>query len=163
MFANINRVKKITKMVKKIYKTKFRCYNRHNKSNDKREVGNALMTIRYKNSKDERMCNDFMYAKKQLPTVVAEKLLAHINYIEQAANFADIIEYQPFHFHKLHNNRKDEYSLDIGRKLGYRIIIEPLDENNQSLKKEKDINVIKNCTKIVLVLEITNHYDKRRI
>ena len=121
------------------------------------------MTIKYKDAKVERLCSDFAHAKKQLPADVAEKLFAHINYIEQATNFSDIMTYAPFHFHKLQGNRKDEYTLDIGRKLGYRITIEPLCENGQSLKKEKDINVIKNCTKIVLVLEITNHYDKRRI
>ena len=34
-------------------------------------------------------------------------------------------------------------------------------ENNRkatSKIKEKDINVLKNCTKIVLVVEVTNHY-----
>ena len=60
--------------------------------------------------------------------------------------------------HYYYGDRKDDYALDVGRKLGYRIIIEPFDENNKSLKKEKDINVIKNCTKIVLVVEVTNHY-----
>ena len=116
------------------------------------------MDIKYKTDKVKRLCKELAYAKKQLPTEVAEKLIAYINYIEQATCFSDIMTYPPFKFHKLQGDRKDEYALDVGRKLGYRIIIEPLDENNKPLKKEKDINVIKNCTKIVLVVEVTNHY-----
>ena len=116
------------------------------------------MEIKYKNEKVRKLCKELAYAKKQLPNDVAVKLMAHINYIEQATCFSDIMSYPPFKFHKLQGDRKDEYALDVGRKLGYRIIIDPLDENNKSLKKEKDINVIKNCTKIVLVVEVTNHY-----
>jgi len=116
------------------------------------------MDIIYKTGKVEKLCTDLPYAKKELPTKVAEKLMAHINYIKQAFCFSDIMEYPPFNFHILKGDRKDDYALDIGRKLGYRIVIEPLDENNKSLKKEKDINVIKKCTKIVLVVEVTNHY-----
>lgn len=116
------------------------------------------MDIKYKTDKVERLCTKLSYAKSQLPIEVAEKLASHINYIEQAACFLDIMTYPPFKFHKLQGDRKDEYALDVGRRLGYRIIIEPLDENNKSLKKEKDINVIKKCTKIVLVVEVTNHY-----
>lgn len=95
------------------------------------------MEINFKNNKTEKICRDITYAKKQLPTIVAEKLVAHINYIEQANCFSDIIEYKPFRFHKLQGDRKDEYALDIGRKTGYRIIIEPLDGNHISLKKRK--------------------------
>ena len=121
-------------------------------------VKNALMDVEYKTEKTKKLCKELAYAKKQLPTEVAEKLLSHINYIEQVSCFADIMNYPLFKFHKLYGDRKDDYALDVGRKLGYRIIIEPFDENNKSLKKEKDINVIKNCTKIVLVVEVTNHY-----
>lgn len=116
------------------------------------------MEVKYKTKKIEKLCKELACAKKELPKEVAEKLISHINYIEQATCFADIMNYPPFKCHKLYGDRKDDYALDIGRKLGYRIIIEPLDENNKSLKKEKDINVIKNCTKIVLVVEVTNHY-----
>ena len=116
------------------------------------------MEVEYKTKKIEKLCKELACAKRVLPTEVAEKLLSHINYIEQATCFADIMNYPPFKFHKLQGDRRDDYALDIGRKLGYRIIIEPLDENNKSLKKEKDINVIKKCTKIVLVVEVTNHY-----
>ena len=117
------------------------------------------MEVLYKTADTKKLCTNFAHAKKKLPYDVATKLIAHINFIEQATCFSDIINFAPFHFHKLHADRRDEYALDVGRKLGYRIIIDPLDENSNSLKKEKDFNIIKNCTKIVLVMEVTNHYD----
>ena len=125
---------------------------------NRRVVKSVLMEIKYKTTKVQKLCENFSFAKKELPFEVAEKLMAHINYIEQATCFSDIMNYPPFKCHKLSGDRKDDYALDVGRKLGYRIIIEPMDENNKSLKKEKDINVIKKCTKIVLVVEVTNHY-----
>ena len=123
-----------------------------------KEVIDLRMRVEYKTDKTRKICTDITYAKRQIPNDVAEKLMAHINFIEQAVSFEDIIKYPPFRFHKLHGDRKDEYALDIGKKSGYRIIITPLDENNKSLEDEKDINIIKQCTRIVLVLEVTNHY-----
>ena len=117
------------------------------------------MEICYETKDAEKKCTDFSYAKKKLPKDVAEKLASHINYIEQAEKFSDIINYPPFNFHKLLGDRKGYYALDVGRRLGYRIIIEPLDDNGDSLIKENDMKIITNCTKIVLVLEVTNHYD----
>lgn len=117
------------------------------------------MDVEFKNNNAKRLCNDLAFAKKKLGAVVSEKLFSHMDYIRNAGNFSDIMSYPPFHCHKLQGDLKDYFALDVGRTLGYRIIIDPLDENNNSLKNEKDINIIKNCTKIVLVVEVTNHYD----
>ena len=57
-------------------------------------VRNAWMDIKYKTDKVKRLCKELAYAKKQLPTEVAEKLMAHINYIEQATCFSDIMSYR---------------------------------------------------------------------
>ena len=103
------------------------------------------MKIQYKNAKCQKQCEDLNQAKKDYPTEVALKLMAHINFIKQAASFVDIMNYPPFHFHKLEGDRKNLFSLDIGRKLGYRIIIDPLDENNTSLKNEKELEIIPSC------------------
>lgn len=117
------------------------------------------MDVEFKNNNAKRLCNDLAFAKKKLGAVVSEKLFSNINYIREAKCFSDIMAHVPFRCHKLIGDRKDYFALDVGRKLGYRIIIDPLDENNNSLKDEKDINIIKNCTKIILVVEVTNHYD----
>ncbi len=130
-----------------------------NLDDPEREVTCCWMEIKYQTKQAEKLCTDFDYAKRKLPKEVAEKLQAHINYIERAICFNDIMAYSPFKFHKLSGDRKDTFALDVGRKLGYRLLIEPLDENKNNIKKEKDIEKLKKCTKIILVVEVTNHYD----
>lgn len=117
------------------------------------------MDITYKNRTVEKECTDYGYAKRKFNVIVADKLFSSINYIEQATCFADVINYIPFRFHGLERDRRGTYAIDLGKKIGYRLIVEPLDEENESLRKEKDIEKIKQCTKIVLVVEVTNHYD----
>lgn len=117
------------------------------------------MDVKFKDKRTAKRCCDLSYAKKELGATVAERLMSHMNFIKNAERFEDIMSHLPFRFHKLQAEFKDLYALDVGRKLGYRIIIEPLDENNNSLKKEKDINIIKECTKIILVVEVNNHYE----
>lgn len=117
------------------------------------------MEITYKNATVKKQCTDYAYAKKEFNVKVAEKLFASINYIEQSVCFTDIINNPSFRFHGLTANRKGTYAIDLGKKLGFRLIVEPLNEENKSLGKEKDFEKIKQCTKIVLVVEVTNHYD----
>ena len=117
------------------------------------------MEIKYKNKTAEKQCTDYGYAKKHFNQIVAEKLFASINFVEQATCFLDIVNNPTFKFHDLKHDGKGTYSIDLGRKIGYRLIIEPLDENEKSLGKEKNFELIKQCTKIVLVVEVTNHYD----
>ena len=117
------------------------------------------MEIKYKNRKTERQCTDFSCAKKDFNERVAKLLLSRINFIENAKNFADIVNNPTFHFHGLSGKEQGLYAIDLGRKIGYRLIIEPLKENDESLKKEKDIEKIKQCTKIVIVVEVSNHYE----
>ena len=117
------------------------------------------MQIAYKNSTTKKQCTDLKYAKKKFNTDVAEKLFSRINFIEQAGCFADIINNLSFRFHGLSGKRNGTYAIDLGRKIGFRLIVEPLDKDNKPLGKEKNIEVIKQCTKIVLVVEVTNHYE----
>ncbi len=115
------------------------------------------MLIEFRNNETYRLCTDIKYAKRKLNVEAAYKLHSAINFIESTCAFSDIVNYPPFHFHRLAGDRKNEYSIDVGRRLGYRIIIDPLDENGVSAAG-KIIEEIKECTKTVLVLEVTNHY-----
>ncbi len=117
------------------------------------------MEIQYGTKEAKKLCSDYKYAKKNLPNNVAEKLAAGITFIEQAKNYSDIMLYPPFKYHKLSGDRKNTSALDLGRKTGYRLLIEPLDENGHNIKEEKDIEIVKKCTKIILVVEVTNHYE----
>lgn len=116
------------------------------------------MKIYFKNKAVERQCTNYSYAKKKYNVVVADKLFLAIGYIQGVETFEDIMKYPPFRLHPLDGDRKGKYAIDLGKKIGFRLIIEPLDEEENPLGKEKDIEIIKRCTKIVLVVEVTNHY-----
>lgn len=115
------------------------------------------MLIKYKTAKVEKICKDYKTALKALSHKIhAEKLIADINFIEQAKNFFDIIAYQPFHFHKV----ADKYAIDVnGRKCSYRLIIIPLDENNNKVVAEKDFLSTAKSIEIVMIEEVSNHYE----
>ncbi|MDE5780349.1 MAG: type II toxin-antitoxin system RelE/ParE family toxin [Lachnospiraceae bacterium] len=117
-----------------------------------------IIEIQYKSSKLKNICHDFSKAKKEFGTIVAEKLHALINLLENAETLNDINAMQIYNLHHLLGKRKGEYALDLGRRLGYRLIITPLDDNGNKWK-EKDINVMYKSTKIVLILEVSNHYE----
>ncbi len=59
---------------------------------------------------------------------------AHFSFLRSGVRYKFLIQivhsksnrHAEVKFHKLQGDRKDEYALDVGRKLGYRIIIEPL-------------------------------------
>lgn len=65
---------------------------------------------------------------------------------------------QIYNLHPLYGNRKGQFSLDLGRRLGFRLTIIPLDENMDEWK-ETDINKIYKATKIILIWEVSNHYE----
>jgi len=116
------------------------------------------MEILYDNKKLEKSCKDIKNAKRLYNLQVAEKLHSVINYLENSVTLIDVRNMPSYHLHSLEGNRKGTWAIDLGRRLGYRLIIKPLDEN----KKEwtiKDENQICKSTNIILVLEVTNHYE----
>ena len=78
--------------------------------------------------------------------------------MESADNLRDIYDMRMYHLHSLSGDREGQYALDLGRQLGYRLIIKPLDEQGNE-RKDKDLNVLYNTTKIVLVWEVSKHYE----
>lgn len=121
--------------------------------------GGSGIKIQYHDKKVEKLCKDLKKAQKELPAVVAEKLHALINLIESAENLRDIDEMQIYHLHSLQGRREGQYALDIaGRKSGYHLLITPLDADGNEWK-EKDRNVVYNSTKVIIVWEVSNHYE----
>lgn len=98
-------------------------------------------------------------AKKDLPTNIAEKLHALINLIETSKDFRDVANMQIYHLHPLQGKRKGQYALDIaGRRAGYRLLVVPLDEDGNEWEM-KDTDMIYKFTKILIIQEVTNHYE----
>lgn len=114
--------------------------------------------IHYRDKTVKKVCTDIKKAQKIYNKIVAEKLHSLINLLENAETLHDINAMQIYNLHPLHGDRKGQYALDIGRRLGYRLIIIPLDENGNEFER-KDVNIIYKATKVVLAWEVTKHYE----
>ncbi len=116
------------------------------------------MKISYKTKKLEKECSNLFIAKKKYGQEVAEKLFRLINFIENSLTLQDIVSLPHFHFHALKGKRTGEYAIDLGRKLGYRLIIIPLNENdnpfNESINYSNSIQIVH-----ISVEEVSNHYE----
>lgn len=117
------------------------------------------MEIRYKTKQLKNVCEKLGKAKKEFGADVAEKLFSAIDFIEAAPSIIDVRNYQPFHFHPLQGNKKGEYAIDLGRKLGFRLILKPLNSdgtfsNNEQIYSAKAIEIV-----VILLEEVSNHYD----
>ena len=123
------------------------------------------MKVLFSSDKLGEQCKNKKQAQKLLGgnTLLAISLLARINALENAETIKDIIVQPLFHFHKLQNkNGRDlegYFAIDVkGRKDGWRIIIQPLDENEKPFDP-CHIDKIASIVKIVEVSEVSKHYD----
>ena len=98
-------------------------------------------------------------AKKEYGEAVTEKLYSAIDYIESANSIADIREYPPFHFHDLKGKRNGEYAIDLGRRLGFRLIVRPLDANGETCNNTQIYSAAAIEIVVVQFEEVTNHYE----
>lgn len=117
------------------------------------------MELKYKDKSTEKTCTNIKTAKKKLNEIVATKLLSTINFLESAKNLRDVANMPSFKLHPLVGDRKETYAIDLGRRLGYRLIIKPLDDEGNELKDYSDINKIYDCTNVIIILEVSNHYE----
>ena len=117
-----------------------------------------FIQIQYKNSKLEKLCHNFSKAQKELNVNVAEKLIALIKLLERAECLNDIYMLRQYNLHPLQGDRKGQIALDLGRKLGFRLIIIPLDEDG-NMSVEKELQKVLKTTNIILVWEVSKHYE----
>lgn len=120
------------------------------------------MNIKYDNKTVKKQCSNLKTATKYFGSKIAEKLHSVINFIQSADNLRDISSMPMYHFHPLLGNCRNsarKYAIDIGgRKSGYRLIIVPLDDNEIEVKDNGDGSFY-DCTKVLLILEVSNHYE----
>lgn len=121
------------------------------------------MKVKYKNKKVHTQCTNLKEAQKAFSDKIAKKLFATINYIDNATNLGDIINMPIYHFHHLKKDKRIsnqyQYAIDIdGRKSPYRLIITPLD-CNEEVVTSTDLKELNNCTNVLLVLEVSKHYE----
>lgn len=116
------------------------------------------MLIKYKSSL-EKICTDIGKATKKYNSRVAEKLMSAINFIEEAETLKDVRDYPPFHFHSLTGNKKGFYAIDLGKKLGYRLLVKPLLDNYQEATNTDIFSNKALEIKIIAIEEVSNHYE----
>lgn len=123
-----------------------------------RDNGVVIIEVGYGNIKTEKMCTDRKRAMKILGDLVAEKLFATLEFIKNATSLNDIACFPTYHLHQLEGRRKKQFAMDLGRKLGFRLILEPY----PPLSEEDDkLDFNSKCSKIkcIIVLEVSNHYE----
>ena len=123
------------------------------------------MKIVYATKKVENVCKDRKIAKKFFDgnEQMVISLMARINALKQADTLNDIIVQPTFHFHKLLNkngrNLEGYYAIDVkSRKDKWRIILEPLDEDEKSFES-KNIDEISKKVRIIEITEVSKHYE----
>ena len=120
-----------------------------------------FMRIVYESDKVKRQCEDLKTATKLFggDKDMAIKLMSRINAIEQAVIIKDIIAMPPLRFHKLRGKMEGLFAIDVkSRRDPWRIIIQPLDENEKEYKP-CNIDEIAGFVKIVGIKEVSQHYE----
>ena len=115
------------------------------------------MKILFQNKTAESQFSSKYKAKQRYPDAVKKKLEAAENFIIAASTLQDIVNYLPFHFHKLKGDLKGEWSIYLGT-TGYRVTMIPCDENGKKIL-EGDILARCRTIRIVCVTEVSNHYE----
>ncbi len=126
----------------------------------------AFLKIIYKDTKVEGICQDLNKATKYFGgnKEMAKSLLARINALKQAENIKDIIVQKQMRFHKLINkgkgkNLKGFFAIDVKTiRDKWRIVLEPLDENEQVFAP-CNIDEIAMNVRIVEIKEVSDHYE----
>ena len=115
------------------------------------------MEVLYKTKKVEKLCTNEKCAIKELGKTVAEKLLAAINLLEAAENLKEVLDFSFYHLHSLKGDLEGLFSMYLGKKTGYRLLLTPLDKNLQVIdRKDMSFYTVAVCVEIE---EVSKHYE----
>lgn len=81
-----------------------------------------------------------------------------INFIENAVTLSDVRSYLPFQFHELKGKRRGTYSIYLGRKTGFRLILISVGEDGKKIQGVKGSCQFEKIRK-VKILEVSPHYE----
>lgn len=117
------------------------------------------MKILYNNKSVQKQCECYKEAKKCFNKVVAEKLHSTVNFILNSECLMDVNCMPNYNLHPLKGDKCGQFAIDLGRKLGYRLLITPLDEEGNHRKTTDNIHEMYKSTSVIIVLEVSNHYE----
>lgn len=116
------------------------------------------MEIVFKNKKVEEVCLNTKKAIQKYGDKVGMKLSMIINAIMAADNLLDVYQMPQYRMHALSGDRKKQYSLVISKSSKYRLIVYPLDDNNNIMTSgDNEILMLKTCV-LVEIVEVSEHY-----
>lgn len=115
------------------------------------------MKILYKNKTAEKQFSSKYRNKWEYPKPVELKLLSIENAIQNATCLQDIWKLPQYRFHSLKGDRKHEWSISVGN-TGYRVTLIPCDDDENEITSG-DIMAQCKIIKVVLVTEVSNHYE----
>ena len=117
------------------------------------------MQIIYKNDKLKDVCNNLKLATRKYGIDVARSLHRVLDFLAKAENLKDVSLVKHLILHQLKGNRQDQYSITILNSSKYRLIVYPLDENNNVMKSldNESLMFIK-CIRIQIE-EVSEHYE----
>ena len=123
------------------------------------------MKIVYRDNSIEEQCTSRKKAKRLFGgnELLTNSLMARVNALEQAETILDIVVMPPFHFHKLTNKDGRDlegfFAINVkSRKDQWRIILEPLDENENTYVP-CNIDEIAQTVRTVRIVEVSKHYE----
>lgn len=112
------------------------------------------MEINYANKTVKKQCTFLKQARKDFPEKVAKKLLKLINFIEDADNLGEVMNYPSSNFHNLKGNKEGLYSLDVdGRRSSYRLIVSFENLSNEIIFSQSM------SVKMIEIKEVSKHYE----
>jgi len=117
----------------------------------------CIIDLKWGSQKTGKLCRDPKKALRELGQLVAEKLLAAIQFLESATTLRDVLCMPIYHLHTVGGKRKSQLAMDLGRKIGYRLIIKPDPPWNE---EEEKLDLSSKCQIVscIIILEVTNHY-----
>lgn len=123
------------------------------------------MKLIYASEKLKETCTSLMAAKRLFGgnAQLAISLLSRINALKSADTLMDIVVQPTFRFHNLGNkkgrNLEGFFAIDVkSRRDSYRIILQPLDENEEPYNNFS-IDQIAKEVRIVEITEVSKHYE----
>ena len=90
---------------------------------------------------------------------IGKSLLSRIQLLEAARTIKDIVVMPTLNFHDLKGKDKGKFAIDVkNRREPWRLILEPLDENNERFNP-CNIDEIASRVEKVLIVEVSKHYE----
>ena len=117
------------------------------------------MKVVYKNKKTQKLCTNIVEAKRKYGPDVGYALIKLSILLENADNLKDVSGYPQYRLHQLKGDKKYQYSITILKSSKYRLIIYPLDEDENVLKSfDNEMLMFVRCV-CIKIEEVSEHYE----